>query len=118
MPAFYAGASAIILGSEYDQWGLCVNEAMACGVPAIVSVRCGVAHEIVNWSTGIVFDGDDIGPAVTGLKRIAADKEYAGLLGRSCVSEMQKWDLDRFSGAAIRLMSDTQAHRLIVDPAQ
>jgi glycosyltransferase involved in cell wall biosynthesis len=116
MPAFYAGASAIILGSEYDQWGLCVNEAMACGVPALVSARCGVAHEIVHSSTGIVFDGDDVAPAVTGLKRIAADKEYAGLLARSCVSEMQQWDLDRFSSAAIRLMSETQTHRLAASP--
>jgi glycosyltransferase involved in cell wall biosynthesis len=118
MPAFYAGASAIILGSEYDQWGLCVNEAMACGVPAIVSARCGVAYEIVHRSTGIVFDGDDIEPAVTGLKRIAADEEYAGMLARSCVCEMRKWDLDRFSTAAIRLMSKTPAHRLVASPTQ
>jgi len=118
MPAFYAGASAIILGSEYDQWGLCINEAMACGVPAIVSARCGVACEIVHRSTGIVFDGDDIGPAVTGLKRIAADEEYAGTLARSCVSEMRKWDLDRFSTAAIRLMGKTPAHGLIASTTQ
>ncbi len=118
MPAFYAGASAIILGSEYDQWGLCINEAMACGVPAIVSARCGVAYEIVHRSTGIVFDGDDIGPAVAGLKRIAADGEYAGMLARACVSEMRKWDLDRFSSAAIRLMGKTPAHRLVASPTQ
>jgi glycosyltransferase involved in cell wall biosynthesis len=118
MPAFYAGASAIILGSEYDQWGLCINEAMACGVPAIVSSRCGVAHEIVHGSTGIVFDGDDIEPAVTGLKRIAADGQYASMLARACVSEMRKWDLDRFSNAAIRLMSKTPAHRLVASPTQ
>jgi glycosyltransferase involved in cell wall biosynthesis len=37
----YAGADAIVLPSESETWGLVVNEAMACGIPAIVSHHCG-----------------------------------------------------------------------------
>lgn len=104
MPAFYSNATAIILASEYDQWGLCINEAMACGVPAIISSRCGAAHEIVHESTGVIFDGEDLGPAVAGLRRIVTDRNYAASLRNSCLSQMDRWGLANFGSSAINLI--------------
>lgn len=60
LPALYAQAVALILPSRSDQWGLVVNEAMAAGVPVIVSDRCGCASDLVReGENGMVFDPDE-----------------------------------------------------------
>ncbi len=45
MPLVYKSADCLVLPSKgaYETWGLCVNEALCCGTPAIVSsvVGCG-----------------------------------------------------------------------------
>ncbi|KAB2850830.1 MAG: glycosyltransferase family 4 protein [Hyphomicrobiaceae bacterium] len=53
----YVAADALVLPSDFGEtWGLVVNEAMATGLPAIVSDRVGAANDLViDGKTGIVF---------------------------------------------------------------
>ncbi|MFM8885357.1 MAG: glycosyltransferase, partial [Chthoniobacterales bacterium] len=44
-PVFYALAEAFILPSLKEEWGLVVNEAMACSLPVIVSRTAGCAED-------------------------------------------------------------------------
>jgi glycosyltransferase involved in cell wall biosynthesis len=55
LPVYYALANAFVHASTTEQWGLVVNEAIASGLPVIVSNRCGCAPELVN-SNGFTFD--------------------------------------------------------------
>ena len=53
----YAQASAFVLASTTDQWGLVVNEAMAAGLPALVSSACGCAVDLIEHGvSGWCFD--------------------------------------------------------------
>jgi len=53
MPGFYAVADVLVLPSFSDTWGWVVNEAFACGVPAIVSRAAGACDElIIEGETG------------------------------------------------------------------
>ena len=57
MVNYYKKASAFILPSYFDNWGLVVNEAIASGLPCIVSKNCGCAKDlIVNGISGLIFD--------------------------------------------------------------
>ena len=47
-PAFYALADAFILPSTWEEWGLVVNEAMACGLPVVVSETAGCAEDLLE----------------------------------------------------------------------
>jgi glycosyltransferase involved in cell wall biosynthesis len=47
LPGVYQHAKALILSSIADQWGLAVNEAMAAGIPVIVSKNCGCVDDLV-----------------------------------------------------------------------
>jgi 1,2-diacylglycerol 3-alpha-glucosyltransferase len=57
LPAYYGCASAFIHASTTEQWGLVVNEAMASGLPVLVSNRCGCAPDLVqDGVNGFTFD--------------------------------------------------------------
>jgi glycosyltransferase involved in cell wall biosynthesis len=55
LPVYYALASAFVHASTTEQWGLVVNEAVASGLPVIVSHRCGCVPELVKGN-GFTFD--------------------------------------------------------------
>src|SRR3954454_5703988 len=55
LPVYYALANAFVHASTSEQWGLVVNEAIASGLPVIVSERCGCAPELVQ-DNGFTFD--------------------------------------------------------------
>ncbi len=57
MPLVYRTGDVFVLPSKSETWGLSVNEAMACGRPAIVSRQCGCAPElIIEGKTGFSFE--------------------------------------------------------------
>jgi len=52
----YGQSSAFVLASNTDQWGLVVNEAMATGLPCLVSSACGCAVDLIEHNrTGWCF---------------------------------------------------------------
>jgi glycosyltransferase involved in cell wall biosynthesis len=54
---FYSFAGCFVLPSSREPWGLVVNEAMASGLPVIVSNRCGCAEDLVQpGRNGYLFD--------------------------------------------------------------
>ena len=55
LPVYYAFANAFVHASATEQWGLVVNEAIASGLPVIVSERCGCVPELVQGN-GFTFD--------------------------------------------------------------
>jgi glycosyltransferase involved in cell wall biosynthesis len=72
LPMYYGLASAFILPSVSDQWGLVVNEAMAAGVPVLVSSRCGCAPDLVHeGGNGLTFDPENIEELAERLTQVA-----------------------------------------------
>ena len=57
VPETLSLADVLVLPSLSEPWGLVVNEAMACGMPVLVSNRCGCAPDLVqDGQNGYVFD--------------------------------------------------------------
>jgi glycosyltransferase involved in cell wall biosynthesis len=58
LPGYLAASDALVLPSDGGEtWGLVVNEAMACGLPAIVSRAAGCARDLIEQGrTGYAFD--------------------------------------------------------------
>ena len=91
---FYAHAGCFVLPSTREPWGLVVNEAMASGLPVLVSDRCGCAADLVlTGLNGYVFDPLDE-PALT-----------AKLHSFSALSDEQLSRMGRYSSELIRAYS-------------
>jgi glycosyltransferase involved in cell wall biosynthesis len=60
MPLVYRLADLLVLPSAGETWGLAVNEAMACGRPALVSSRVGCHPDVIRpGENGKVFAAGD-----------------------------------------------------------
>lgn len=69
----YQQASAFILASSSDQWGLVVNEAIAAGLPCLVSRACGCAVDLIEPAvTGWTFNPSDPPALAALLRRVEA----------------------------------------------
>lgn len=60
-----AGASLLALPSHHESFGLCVVEAMAQGVPVLVSPEVGIAAEVQATGSGWVSSVDPVSLAST-----------------------------------------------------
>jgi 1,2-diacylglycerol 3-alpha-glucosyltransferase len=103
LPRYFAFASAFIHASSTEQWGLVVNEAMASGLPVIVSTRCGCVYDLVRVGVnGWVFDPYDLDFLARLMMRATSMKEQdtansldvMGIASREIISE---WDTNRFA---------------------
>lgn len=83
MPAAYVAADALVLPSDDGEtWGLVVNEAMACGRPALVSDRVGCGPDlIVPGQTGEVFPLGNVPALAEQLAKWAATPERLVAMG-------------------------------------
>jgi len=82
LPDVYAAAGALIHPSTVEQWGLVVNEAMAAGLPVLVSERCGCARDlVVEGRNGFYFNPENVESIAGALKKMSAltDEEHAAL---------------------------------------
>jgi glycosyltransferase involved in cell wall biosynthesis len=55
VPQYLALADVLVLPSVSEPWGLVVNEAMVCGLPVLVSDKCGCATDLVQ-NNGQIFN--------------------------------------------------------------
>ena len=80
----YAAASALILPSTSEPWGLVVNEAMAAGLPVLVSDRAGAAYDLVAPGiNGYVFDPSNTEAIVEVMLRLSSGDVDRHAMGRA-----------------------------------
>lgn len=98
LPMLYAHADCFVLPSIREPWGLVVNEAMASGLPIIVSSRCGCADDLLEeGSNGFVIDPTSASSIASALLRMAsltdADRARMGRRSQAIVADYspERW---------------------------
>ena len=98
LPLYYGLAQTFVLASISETWGLVVNEAMASGLPVLVSSRCGCVRDLVrHGENGFIFEPNDIEALSKHFAFMASDACPRGAMGDASQRIIRDWDLDLFA---------------------
>lgn len=86
---WYNCAVALVFPSVFEGWGLPVTEAMACGVPPIVS-NVSSLPEAANGA-GITLPPDDIGAWTHALARAATDLDWRERQSKNALEQVKQF---------------------------
>lgn len=109
IPVAYAIADCIVLASDADEtWGLVINEAMACSLPAIVSCLVGSGKDLVrDGLTGYRYACGDIDQLSKTMVKMASNPVSSQQMGRNAKKLVEEeYSLDAVVNGIIRAVSD------------
>ena len=112
LAAYYAMAEALVLPTYTDTWGLVVNEAMACGLPVIVSRVAGCAADLVkeNWN-GVLIEPRDVDSLARALTNLGSNPELCETMGVNSTRLIAGYSPAEWSaGICLALRSVGEAH--------
>lgn len=103
IPAAYAASDLLALPSdERETWGLVVNEAMASGVPAIVSRAAGCAPDlVVEGRTGFSHAVGDVEALSAALRSLAEDRACAERMGEAAAAHVRDYSVERAAAGVL-----------------
>jgi glycosyltransferase involved in cell wall biosynthesis len=95
LPKHYAMCDAFVLPSTYEPRGAVINEAMACGLPVVVTDRCGSLGDIVQENdNAFVYPAGDVDALARHLERLL-DHDLRARMGRRSREIIAIWDYAR-----------------------
>lgn len=92
LPALYTAADVMVLPSEYDAFGVVVNEAILCGCPAIVSNSVGAGRDLIApVDPSFIYPAGDVDALSTLLRRILSDRSHLARFQIGAGERMKTW---------------------------
>jgi glycosyltransferase involved in cell wall biosynthesis len=79
----YASADLFAFPSRIEEAANVVLEALASGLPALVTADGGMGRVIADGETGLILPGDESGPWIAAAAMLAADGERRRRMGRA-----------------------------------
>ena len=115
LPAYYALADLFVLPSQYDTFGVVVNEAMASGLPVIATSRVGATGNLVqDYINGRVIPPGDAVQLAEAMLFMLADDARRSEMGELAWARIQQWTIEDAAQAfqkclALCIASDKQS---------
>jgi glycosyltransferase involved in cell wall biosynthesis len=113
MPRAYAASDALVLPSDSSEtWGLVVNEAMASGLPAVVSDAVGCGPDLVlSEETGAVFPCGEVGRMSSVLGTLADTPLRLAEMGLRARKRISLYSLDGAVDGAVAAIASIERRR-------
>lgn len=96
IPKQYAMSDVFVLPSVYEPRGAVINEAMACGLPVIVTDRCGSIGDIVlAGENAFIYPAGDAGELARYMDLLTIDHGLRRRMGQRSREIIATWDFAR-----------------------
>jgi glycosyltransferase involved in cell wall biosynthesis len=96
LPKHYAVADVFVLPSLVEPRGAVINEAMACGLPVVVTDRCGSIGDIVlDGENAFIYPAGDADALADLLDRLTADPSLRARMAARSREIIATWDFHR-----------------------
>jgi glycosyltransferase involved in cell wall biosynthesis len=83
IPELLGRSLALLLPSTEEQFGIVVTEALAVGIPVVISTCCGATDLIKSTVNGYVVEPDNVAGLCSALVRLSSDLELWNELSRN-----------------------------------
>jgi len=104
---YYAAADALLLPTPHDAFGLVVTEAMACGLPVIVSREAGASELIHHGVNGLLLgDLNDESLLAELMQSLQQDPTRAARLGCEARKTMEAFPWDAVAEQTMQVYRD------------
>ena len=95
---YFAHARCLVHASLQEQWGLVVNEAMAAGLPVLVSDRCGCFEDLVqDGITGFGFDPSAVSQLTGLMVKLGTEVIDTQQMGEAALAHIQNYSPNCFA---------------------
>jgi len=92
LPGVYAASDLLCLTSLHEAFGLVVNEAMCCGLPAVVSDHVGARLDLIKDNeTGFVYSVGNVEALANILRKVLPDGERLRRMGEAARRRIEGW---------------------------
>jgi|SRR5882724_477438 len=93
LPSVYKSSDLFVLPSDYEPFGVVVNEAMLCGCAVAVSNRVGAAFDLVHPENGFVFPSGDVDALAALIDESVANPDRLRRMGELSSRRMESWSV-------------------------
>ncbi len=108
---YFAHANCFIHASVQEQWGLVVNEAMAAGLPVLVSNRCGCFEDLViEGVNGFGFDPTNQQALTQLMLKMSSGQIDLAQMGEASLQHIQKYSPDYFAQGLMQAVEYSLTH--------
>jgi glycosyltransferase involved in cell wall biosynthesis len=98
LPELYQQADIYLQPSLSEPWGLAVNEAMAAGLPVLVSNKCGCREDLVREGiNGLLFDPEQPDSLSRALNDLLQARQKWKAMGQASQEIVSRWGLDLYA---------------------
>ena len=101
LPYLLSGAEAFVMPSLWEGFGIVVVEAMACGVPVIVSNTSSLP-ELVG-KAGLMFDPYSVDQIEQAIRTIISDKKLRQKYSREALVQSRKFSWDKMARTVLKV---------------
>ena len=96
LPKHYAMCDVFVLPSLYEPRGAVINEAMACGLPVIVTDRCGSIGDVVlDGDNAFIYPAGDADALAVYMDRLTSDDALRARMAQRSREIIATWDFAR-----------------------
>jgi len=105
LAVYYALAEMLVLPTYTDTWGLVVNEAMACGLPVILSRAAGCGVDLVqeNWN-GLLVPPRDVSSLSSAMQSLAFQPDLCATMGAHSAQRISQYSPGEWMRGIVRMV--------------